>query len=136
MNPLRVSALFATVAFVATPALARTISPGQPTAKDARQLQVVARFADELAAGSTAADAERFKLLDKIDIAWNSVSTVYIPLDTRATFPGGQAEPFTVMQARMSVLNSTVPEDHGFPASAEAVAAWARHLLQKTSGKR
>jgi hypothetical protein len=40
------------------------------------------------------------------------------------------------MQARMSVLNSTVPEDHGFPASAEAVAAWARHLLQKTSGKR
>jgi hypothetical protein len=70
-----------------------------------------------------------------IDVAWNSVSKVYIPLDARATFPGGQAEPFSVMQARMSVLNSTVDEGAGVASSAEAVAEWAHHLLQTTENR-
>jgi hypothetical protein len=123
----------AAIAFVAAPAFARTTSNGAPTTDDARKLQVVARYADELARGTVGID-ERFKVANRIDVAWNSVSTVYVPLDKRAMFPGGQAEPFTVMQARMSVFNSTVAEGHGVHASAEAVAEWARHLLQLTGG--
>ncbi len=47
-------------------------------------------------------------LTDKIDQTWNDVSTVYEPFDERATFAGGQAEPYTVMDERMSILNSTL----------------------------
>lgn len=72
-------------------------------------------------------------MVDKIDSAWNSVSRVYMPLDARATFSGSQSAPFTVMQERMSVLNSSMSDDQSARIGAQAVAEWARHLLQKTS---